>query len=146
MTGKIILLVIGVGVILLSFLLKGVYSDDTDKMQKTVGVITRESRESGRTEYYVSFTHEGKQYVGKSETYTVTNRKYSEGDSVDIYYGFAENNGKPYVRIDDPELVSARQSSSGAPKVVMIIGIALCAIALCTIAYELLVRFSIIKK
>lgn len=146
MTGKIILLALGIGVILLSFLLKGILSTDTDKMIKTSGVIEREVRESGTTEYYVRFVHENKEYVGKTETYTVTNRKYSEGDSVGIYYGFAENNGNPYVIIDDPDLISARQASGNAPKWVLVFGIALCAVAIGAVAYELLVKFSIIKK
>lgn len=120
----IIFLILGLILLLISFLTR---ESDTSNIinQKAVGTIEKIIySDSGNVRYYVKFSANGLDIQGQSIHYYSTNRKYHEGDTVNISYHYSKN-GKAIVEVEDDELIPCKNSLSKFSKGSLVIGIIL---------------------
>ncbi|OUP41489.1 hypothetical protein [Pseudoflavonifractor sp. An187] len=85
-----------------------------------VGIVEKRIQENCRICFYVRFTDKwGNVQVAESIPYKSTMGKYDNGDSAKIWYYFSPK-GRPFVVIDDEELVSCETQSKYASVVMLI--------------------------
>lgn len=103
-----------------------------------VGVIKRRIQENCRIYFIVRFQDQyGNVHVGESIPYKSTKGKYYEDDTVKIKYYFSPKR-RPFVIIDDPELVSCEKESKSVATVMLGIAIALIVIGVIFLASSVL--------
>lgn len=120
----IIFLILGLILLLISFLTREKEPSDIVKSQ-AIGTIEKVIySDSGNVRYYIRFTDGSSEVQGQSIHYSVANRKYHEGDTVNISYYYAKN-GNAIVEVNDSDLVPCSNSLSKFSKVSLILGIVL---------------------
>jgi len=90
-----------------------------------VGTITKQIQDNCRIIFYVEFFDQnGKVHVGKSIRYKLTKGKYQVGDSANIKYFFSAK-GRPFVIINDEDLVSCEQAAKPVSTTMLVVAIML---------------------
>lgn len=93
------------------------------------GVIEKRIQENCRINFYVRFRDAaGVEHIGESITYKSTKGKYHEGDHAAIRYFFSPK-GRPFVIIDDPDLVSSETESRHISAIMLAAAIVLLALS-----------------
>lgn len=108
-------------------LMRNLITPSKNDLVKTdgIGVIKRKIQDGCRVFFYVDFQDQsGNVHAGKSITYRNTKGKYREGDIVNIQYYFSPK-GRPFVRIEDPDIVSSEMAAKPMSAVMLIIAIIL---------------------
>lgn len=100
------------------------------------GTITKQIQDNCRIIFYVEFCDQnGKVHVGKSIRYKLTKGKYQVGDYANIKYFFSPK-GRPFVIIDDEELVSCEQAAKPVSAIMLVIAIMLIVFGvMCLVTY-----------
>ena len=118
-----------VGIVLLLLQNKTKPSKNEPERIPGVGVIRRRIQDGSYTTLYVEFRDQmGNVHLGKSVTYKSTKGKYQVGETAYIRYFFAPNGGRPFVVIDDPELVPCGGDGKAASSSMLVIAIVLLAL------------------
>ena len=105
-----------------------------------IGVIKRKIQDGCRIFFYVEFQDQsGNVHVGKSIIYRNTRGKYREGDSVNIKYYFSPK-GRPFVRIEDPDMVSSEMAAKPVSAVMLTIAIILIIVGVVCLLLEVPLR------
>lgn len=124
------LVFIAIAIVLL-FMRKLIKPSKTETvMTPGIGAIKRRIQENCRTCFFVEFRDSmGKVHVGESIPYKSTKGRYYEGDKANIKYYFSPK-GRPFVVIDDPDLVSCEKESKPVSTVMLTVAIVLIVVGL----------------
>lgn len=132
----LLFIVIAVGLLVMRSLIRP--SKNEPVKTAGVGVIKRRIQENCRTCFFVEFQDQnGNIHVGESIPYKSTKGKYYEDDTAKIKYYFSPN-GRPFVIIDDMELVSCEKESKPVGAVMLVAAIVLIVIGVILLASSLL--------
>lgn len=101
-----------------------------------IGVIKKRIQEDCRIHFFVEFKDpQGIVHIGESIPYKSTQGKYQVGESAKILYYFSPKK-KPFVIIDDTDLISCEIEAKRVSRVMLIASIVLIVLgAICLIAY-----------
>ncbi len=101
-----------------------------------IGVIQKRIQENCRICFLVEFRDQnGAVHVGESIPYKSTKGKYNEGETAKILYYFSPK-GRPFVMIDDDDLVSCEKDAKPVGTIMLIAAILLLILgAACLISF-----------
>lgn len=117
----LLFLVIAVVLLLMRRLISPSKKEDTTI--PGTGIIEKRIQENCRINFYVRFRDAaGVEHVGESITYKSTKGKYYEGDRAAIRYYFSPK-GRPFVIIDDPELISSEMEAKPVSRIMLVAAI-----------------------
>lgn len=97
--------------------------DNNVKKYKTKAIIDKVIySDSGNVRYYIKFNKDNKEIKGQTIYYSKTDRKYHEGDSVEINYHYTKNN-KIIAEIIDDDLVPCSNSLKNGKYILLLLSI-----------------------
>lgn len=128
------ILFIVIAVVLL--LMRSLIRPSKNEPHKTsgIGTIKKRMQENCRICFFVEFQDQnGTVHVGESIPYKSTKGKYYEGETARIKYYFSPK-GRPFVIIDDDDLVSCEKEARTVDTIMLIAAIVLILLGLISLA------------